>query len=165
MPRNLTRSPITAHGANGEVAHMRGEVIRHPGEDDCVNLHELIQVPLTYPERHILRSGLVEWGGPAQCTEEFAIAMGFKSVADLHVETMLLVSRLDAHEPLSGVDWVRALVATEVVFASDVVGSGSDWVHTVGVTDVETIALLRALQRKIPIAGVLGIAFGTRPNP
>lgn len=129
----------------------------------CVTVNDLIDVYLTDQERHLLRSGLGEWGGPAQCTEEFAIAMGFGSVDGLFAETNRLVRCLDEHEPLSVVDWVRVLLATEVVFASDVVGSGTDWVHTVGVTDVETIALLRAVQRKVPISGVVGFAFGTRP--
>jgi hypothetical protein len=88
--------------------------------------------------------------------------MGFGSVDGLFAETDRLVRSLDEHEPLSAVDWVRVLRSTEVVFASDVVGSGTDWVHTVGVTDVETITLLRAVQNKIPISGVVGIAFGTR---
>jgi len=127
-----------------------------------VTVNDLIQVPLTDQERNVLRWGLIEWGGPGQCTEEFAIAMGFGSLDGLFAETDRLVRSLDEHEALSAVDWVRILLSTEVVFASDVVGSGTDWVETVGVTDVETIAILRAVQRKIPISGVVGIAFGTR---
>ncbi len=41
-------------------------------------------------------------------------------------------------------------MSTEVVFASDVVGSGLDWPITTGITDEETIRLLRGLQRKLP---------------
>lgn len=37
----------------------------------------------------------------------------------------------------------------EIVFASDVFGSGIDWSTTVGRTDEETIRILRSLQRKI----------------
>lgn len=48
------------------------------------------------------------------------------------------------------------LLATEIVFASDVIGAGLDWIHTTGLSDGESIALLRSVQRKVPKAGVLG---------
>ncbi|MFD2091298.1 hypothetical protein [Blastococcus deserti] len=53
-------------------------------------------------------------------------------------------------QPLTRRDWARALLATEIVFASNLVGSGLDWSSTTGLSDEETIALLRTLQRKIP---------------
>jgi hypothetical protein len=49
-------------------------------------------------------------------------------------------------QPLSRADWRRALLATEIVFASDVVGSGLDWSITTGLADEDTIGLLRAMQ-------------------
>ncbi len=42
------------------------------------------------------------------------------------------------------------LLAVEIVFASDVVGSGLDWATTSGIPDEESIAILRRLQRKLP---------------
>lgn len=42
------------------------------------------------------------------------------------------------------------LIATEIVFASDVVGAGLDWPIVTGLRDDQTIALLRGLQRKMP---------------
>jgi hypothetical protein len=51
---------------------------------------------------------------------------------------------------------------TEIVFASDLIGSGWDWQSTVGLGDGETIALIRGIQRKVPRAGVIGVVFGTR---
>ena len=48
---------------------------------------------------------------------------------------------------------MRSLLMTEVVFASDVVGSGMEWTITTGLTDQETIATLRGLQRKLLNAG------------
>jgi hypothetical protein len=41
------------------------------------------------------------------------------------------------------------LVATEIVFASDVFGAGVEWSTVTGSTDAETIAVLRQLQRKL----------------
>ena len=40
-------------------------------------------------------------------------------------------------------------VLTELVFASDLVGSGVDWATTTGFNDDETIRLLRSIQRKL----------------
>jgi hypothetical protein len=46
-------------------------------------------------------------------------------------------------------DWTRALVATELVWASDVFGSGLDAVSTWGYSDAEGVVLLRSIQRKL----------------
>jgi hypothetical protein len=46
-------------------------------------------------------------------------------------------------------DWRRTLLATEIVFISDVVGAGTDWEVTTGLSDEETIKVLRAIQRKV----------------
>ncbi|GAA3334482.1 hypothetical protein HP467_00430 [Curtobacterium albidum] len=43
----------------------------------------------------------------------------------------------------------RTLLATELVFVSDVVGSGTDWETTTGIRDADALRLLRSLQRKI----------------
>jgi hypothetical protein len=122
---------------------------------------DLLDVTLTELERRVLLSGINEWGGPARCTEEFAVAMGFRSVADLLKASERLHASVKAAEPLAKVDWVRVLLMTEIAFASDVVGSGWDWRSTVGVSDGETIALIRSVQRKIPKAGIIGAVFGT----
>jgi hypothetical protein len=42
-----------------------------------------IGADLTDQERELLARGVIEWGGPARCTEELALAMGFASVADI----------------------------------------------------------------------------------
>ena len=42
------------------------------------------------------------------------------------------------------------MLAIEVVFVSDVVGSGLDWRFTTGFGDAETIGVIRGLQRKLP---------------
>ncbi|MDM7888577.1 hypothetical protein QUG98_08930 [Curtobacterium sp. RHCJP20] len=46
-------------------------------------------------------------------------------------------------------DWRRTLLATEVVFASDIVGSGIEWETATGVRDATALQLLRSLQRKL----------------
>ena len=110
---------------------------------------ELLDFELTDDERRLLNRGLVEWGGPAAWTDAMAIAMGFGSVRDLFDESERLLAALRARQALSRWDWTRMLIATEIVFASDVVGSGVEWHITTGLEDVRTLQVLRGLQRKL----------------
>jgi hypothetical protein len=75
--------------------------------------------------------------------------MGFAGVEDLEVQARRLREALKDSIPLAAADWTRALAATEVAFASNVLGSGLDWSSTVGLSDETTIRLLRQLQRKL----------------
>lgn len=122
-----------------------------------------IQFRLSGEERALLRAGLSEWGGPAHCTEELAVALGFDSVADLFATGDRIGDSILAGAPLNRTDWTRALLATEVVFASNVIGSGWDWQITTGFDDDRTLRMLRSLQRRLVTGGVIGEAFGTRP--
>lgn len=97
----------------------------------------------------MLDGGLVEWGGPAHCTNAMAVAMGFADVQDLFAQADRIRTELAAGRPLSRWDWSRTLLATEIVFASDLMGSGVDWSTTTGLDDVRSIQLLRGLQRKL----------------
>ena len=116
-------------------------------------LDEVVDVALSDEERFLLERGLVEWGGPARCTEAMAIAIGFDSVADLLAEGYRIADDLSRGKPLRRTDWTRALLATEVVFASDVLGSGHDWESTTGLEDASTIRVLRNVQLRL--AGVI----------
>lgn len=126
---------------------------------------ERVNFDLTDEERFVLRWGIHEWSGPARCTEELACAMGFESVQDLLANSNRLRAAVHSGEPLSRTDWCRLVLATEIVFASGVVGSGGDWRYTVGIDDTTTIRILRSLQRKVvrELRPHLGIGFGTRP--
>ena len=96
------------------------------GSDDLVNFD------LSADEREFLREGLSQWGGPAGCTEELAVAMGFESARDLLSETKRLVVAVSTGTPMSGRDWARTLVSTEIDFASDVFGAGVEWETVTG---------------------------------
>ncbi len=124
-----------------------------------------VQLRLTREERELLRAGLLEWGGPARCTDELAVAMGFGSVTDLFDQGERIADGIAAGLPQTRTDWTRALLATEIVFVSDVVGSGWDWEITTGFSDASTLDTLRRLQHKIVTGGVVGTVFGTRPPP
>lgn len=56
---------------------------------------------------------------------------------------------LKAAPQLTPRDWARALLAVEVVFASDVVGAAHDWRIVTGWTDEESIGILRRLQDRL----------------
>lgn len=126
---------------------------------------ERIQLDLTDHERGILRSGLVEWGGPARVTQELALAMGFRDQEDLFRDGDRLIAALETSDPMTPLDWARTILATEIVFASNLVGSGCDWSITTGFSDAETLLSLRAIQRKVPreVYAVFGRELGTRP--
>ena len=97
----------------------------------------------------MLVSGLNEWSGPAKPTPEIAKLIGFPTVEELHHQGGVIAQQVKAHAPLSATDWRRALPATEIVFASDLVGSGIDWAATTGLHDEESIRLLRGAQRRL----------------
>lgn len=128
--------------------------MRDPGEE--------IAVDLTTDERLVLIHGLIEWSGPASCTDALAVAMGFDSVDDFLAESDRLVAALEANRPLTRWDWTRTLLATEIAFASDVVGSGAEWFITTGLDDSRTLEVLRLLQHKLVSVTV---RIGLRPRP
>jgi hypothetical protein len=109
-------------------------------------------VELSDLEVSVLSNGLNEWLGPGRCTDELAVAIGFDGVEDFHSAIPRLRTAIDDREMLTSTDWRRVLLATEIVFMSDVVGSGHDWMFTTGLPDTETVAIIRGLQRKLPIA-------------
>ena len=109
----------------------------------------------------MLRKGLMEWSGPAHCTEDFAIAMGFTGAKDMPVQCSRIRSALVAEESLEPMDWARALLATEIALASDVVDSGYEWSTTTGWSDEVTVKTLRAIQRRL--VRLVAKSLGTRP--
>lgn len=111
---------------------------------------DAVHVSLTTEERRFLLRGLGEWGGPARCTDQLAIGMGFEGLDQFDDAVERLREALKAGEPLSLEDWRRVLLATEVAFVSDVVGSGLDWSTTTGISDADSIGRLRSIQRKMP---------------
>ena len=133
-------------------------------QSETLDPMSIVDVDLTTEERFLLRRGLSEWGGPTRCTEELAIAMGFEGIDGLYSEGRRIASLLDSGNALTRLDLLRAVLATEFAFISDTLGSGSDWVATVGMSDSDTIALLRELQRKTTkhVRSLLGDGLGNR---
>lgn len=113
-------------------------------------------VPLEPEERRLLAAGLGEWSGPARCPRELASALRFDGPSDLESWLPEAETKLRDREPMSPLDWLRCLVLTEIAFSSDVFGSGTDWPTTTGLTDEESIRLLRRAQHRLgPVIQVM----------
>ena len=169
--RLIWRQTAGAHPV--QEAWLPDRTLQQVGAEFVTGLRKLIargctkvSVALTREEKRLLAAGLNEWLGPAHPTEELARALGFDGLADLYAGTQAIRKALEADEALSPFDWARALAATEVVFASDVFGSGHDWPTTTGLSDVATIELLRGLQSKLvaTYGPVVGTLLGRRPS-
>ena len=121
------------------------------------------EIGLESDEIKILLSGLLEWSGPARPTVEFITAMGFDPSAAFGEQIRTLRSALKNGDTLSPANWTRVVLATEVAFISDAVGSGVEWSTTTGWTDEETVVLLRSIQRKTAqiIHSTVGKEVGT----
>lgn len=111
--------------------------------------NETAEVELSHDERQVLDRGMVEWGGPAHCTEKFAAAMGFDNIRDLIDAGERIADDIESSRALTRRDWTRALLATEIVFISDILGSGYEWPTTTGLDDGHTLRILRELQLKL----------------
>jgi len=138
----------------------------HPDDVDPFELspNEHVEYELTVVERSVLRHGLLQWSGPASCTEELSIAMGFTSVANLIHDGERIGAAIKGCQPLQHFDWTRALLATEIGFMSNIVGAGHDWSIATGFSDEETLKTIRELQLHLVAGGAALRAFGTIPK-
>jgi hypothetical protein len=123
--------------------------MRDGSHDGGVRDEEVVSVDLTQAEFHLLRAGLSEWGGPATPTDYLARLLGSAGLEDLDADLRRLRQALAKGPRLSRADWRRVLLATEIVFISDVVGSGRDWSITTGMADDESLWRLRSIQKKL----------------
>ncbi|MBP0455159.1 hypothetical protein J5Y04_37445 [Kitasatospora sp. RG8] len=117
---------------------------------------------LTKREIDLLRRALLEWGGPARCSDQLAVGMGFAGARDLLDQCRRLRDELSNDAPLNAADWARTLLAAEIVFVSDLAGSGVEWPTTTGLSDETTIGMLRSVRRKP--ATTVSPFYGRRPS-
>jgi hypothetical protein len=97
----------------------------------------------------------------AVLTDSLARGMGFDDVDDFDQQRKRMGLALRERAVLSRWDWTRILIAAEIVFVSDVVGSGVEWATTTGQTDADTLDALRGLQRKL---GPVRLSLGPRSS-
>ncbi|MCX4690769.1 hypothetical protein OG401_41870 [Kitasatospora purpeofusca] len=117
---------------------------------------------LTMHEVELLQRSLLEWSGPARCSDQLAFGIGFADARDLADQCVRLRDALGEDVPLAAVDWARALLASEIAFVSDLAGSGVEWSTTTGRADESTIRTLRSIQRKL--ARTVSPYYGKRPS-
>ena len=108
-----------------------------------------VSVELPEDQRTLLIYGLTQWGGPTRPTDALARAMGFANTEAIHCEGRRIRTALREHRSLTKRDWARALVATEIVFASSFFGAAGDWEAVTPWTDERTLRVLRGLQRTL----------------
>ena len=130
-----------------QVAESRARALMVGGGQYGLVTDEMMTVNLTSDERAFVKAALLEWGGPARPTDEMAVALGSSDASSLSADTWGLWKMLEDGDALPAAAWRQVLLAVEVVFASDVVGSGLDWHITTGFSDAESIRILRGLQR------------------
>ena len=108
---------------------------------------ELAHVDLTDAERRLLLAGLMEYGGPAAGAGVLAPIVGAEDVDAFFQLTDRLTAAIKKREPLSDLDWARALALTEICWASDILGAASDF--GTNMPDAVALPTLRSLQRKL----------------
>lgn len=117
---------------------------------------EKVYVELLNDERRLLVQGVTQLGGPAHIDDTIAEAIGYRSAHERREEGAGLAARIRNGEALSREDWRRALVSTEIAFASEYYGAGSDWEVCSAIDDHVSLDLLRQVQARL--IGVVGTA-------
>jgi hypothetical protein len=120
----------------------------------------LVDVDLADDERWLLLAGLMEYGGPAAGAAVLAPLVGEKSVDAFFQLTDRLSLAIKNGQPLSGLDWTRALVLTEICWASDVLGAGIEF--ATNMSDERALPALRALQHKLVTGERIQALIGLR---
>src|SRR2546421_13536 len=64
-------------GPSAMCGHLLSMGALQSGHSAWVEPTDVLSPDLDDVERQMLRWGVIEWGGPARCTDELAIAMGF----------------------------------------------------------------------------------------
>lgn len=141
-PTVLARTTRGAPKPESLNAHLR----HHQSMTDAVPL----AIDLTDDQRTLLVYGLLDWNGPAEPTTSIAIALGFDDVDHLRSTGETIARAITDGQPLSERDWTRALAAAEVIFTSDLLGTGDEWTAIHGGTDAQWLTALRQLQAKLP---------------
>jgi hypothetical protein len=108
----------------------------------------LVAIDLDEDERQLMVQGLNEYFGPAKkAIPLLAAFVGASSAHEFQALVWRLLEAVDNTRPLSRLDWLLALVLTEIAWASDLVGSAIDFAdhHR----DEEVMPLLHMIQRQV----------------
>lgn len=104
---------------------------------------------LSGTERLLLRMGVLQWHRADAAHAPAVRLLGVDDLDDLGRWMMRTADALAAGRALDPDDLRRALLATELAFASDRLGWGRDWSADSGFTDRDTATLLRSIQERV----------------
>jgi hypothetical protein len=109
---------------------------------------EMVTIDLTDDERNLMVHGLNEYfGSGKQGARLLAPVMGVSTVDEFHDLVMRLRVSIDRRNALSDLDWARALLLTEISWASDLAGSGIDF--ATNIRDEQAAPLMRSIQYQV----------------
>lgn len=108
---------------------------------------ELVAIDLTDEERKLMVLALNEFGGTAQHTYQLLCHLLSQSNSDGWARLVnRLISSIKNKEPLSDLDWARAMFLTDISFGSTLVGSGLRFGRS---ADQYWFPILRSIQEKV----------------
>lgn len=108
---------------------------------------ERVAIDLTDEERKLMVLALNEFGGTAQHTYRLLCFVLGQSSSDEWARLVnRLISSIKRKEPLSDLDWARAMFLTDISFGSTLVGSGLRFGRG---ADEYWFEILRSLQEKV----------------
>lgn len=108
---------------------------------------ELVAIDLTDEERKLMVLALNEFGGTAQHTYQLLCPLLSQSNSDGWARLVnRLISSIKNKEPLSDLDWARAMFLTDISFGSTLVGSGLRFGRS---ADQYWFPILRSIQEKV----------------
>ncbi|MBW0018700.1 MAG: hypothetical protein JO236_14310 [Mycobacterium sp.] len=108
---------------------------------------ELVAIELTDEERKLIVLALNEYAGTAQHTYRLLCpVLGWSTKHDWFQLINRLTSSIENKEPLSDLDWARAMFLTDISFGSTLVGSGLRFGRG---ADAYWFQVLRSLQEKV----------------
>jgi hypothetical protein len=117
-------------------------------------LDDFTNFPIEPDLLHLIRDGVGYWaGGPLTASDEVASVMDCQDARDMTTVLLQLDTQLNQGQPLTMRDLMRALLATELAWASAVLGDPTDWENITGRSDGQTLADLRRLQEVLHEAG------------
>jgi hypothetical protein len=125
---------------------------------------EVVPIDLADEERKLMVLALNEYAGTAQQTYRLLCpTLGQADKAEWYQLTTRLMEAIENKEPLSELDWTRALFLTEISFGSDLVGSGLDFGTA---AEDYWIGVLRSLQYRLcqHVASLLLVQNATYPG-
>ena len=102
---------------------------------------------LSGSEREFVIAALLQ--APGHCSDELARALGFLDANDCSLPANRYIQslRLLKIPPIG--EWRRILSIVEIMFCSEVFGSGIEWELITGISDSESLRNLRAIQSRL----------------